>query len=272
MTNKENLVGQENSANQEITEENMHVEANPDTDASHEPVVEDNQADAGENAEASVKNEQADQSAGPPTWDQAVIPEEEAVEVVDAPSDTDASLESEASQAIAEALKQEITTLKAQLEDRTSQYARMAADFENFRKRTQKEREETEQSVKCSTITELLPVVDNFERARSQIKPQTDAEMNIHKSYQSVYKQLVDCLKRIGVSPMRAEGNPFDPALHEAVLREPTADHPEGTVIEELMRGYMIGDRVIRHAMVKVAAEPEPGSSTEDTADNTEDT
>ena len=82
--------------------------------------------------------------------------------------------------------------------------------------------------------------------------------MNIHKSYQSVYKQLVDCLKRIGVSPMRAEGSQFDPNLHEAVMREPTDDHPEGTVMEELMRGYMLGERVIRHAMVKVAAEPEP--------------
>jgi molecular chaperone GrpE len=67
----------------------------------------------------------------------------------------------------------------------------------------------------------------------------------------------VDCLKRIGVSPMRAEGTEFDPNLHEAVMREPTDQHPEGTVLEELMRGYMLGDRVLRHAMVKVAAEPE---------------
>jgi molecular chaperone GrpE len=155
-------------------------------------------------------------------------------------------------------LKQDVQLLKAQLEDRTAQYMRLVADFENFRKRTSKEREETEQRVKCSTIMELLPVVDNFERARAQIKPQTDQEMSIHKSYQSVYKQLVDCLKRVGVSPMRAEGQEFDPNLHEAVMREPTDTHPEGTVTEELMRGYMLGDRVLRHAMVKVAAPPEP--------------
>ena len=138
-----------------------------------------------------------------------------------------------------------------------AQYQRLGADFDNFRKRTTKEKADLEEQIKCKTIQELLPVVDNFERARSQIKPQDDGEMNIHKSYQSVYKQLVDCLKRIGVSPMRAEGKEFDPNLHEAVMREPTAEHAEGTVMEELMRGYLLNDRVLRHAMVKVAAAAE---------------
>jgi molecular chaperone GrpE len=157
-------------------------------------------------------------------------------------------------------LEGQIAALKAQLEDRTGQYMRIAADFENYRRRSSKEREDQEVQIKRNTISELLPVIDNFERARSQIKPQTEAEMTIHKSYQSVYKQLVDCLKRLGVSAMRAEGQEFDPNLHEAVMREPTDQHPEGTVMEELVRGYMIGDRVLRHAMVKVAAAPEPGS------------
>ncbi len=161
--------------------------------------------------------------------------------------------------------ERELEALKAQLEDRNNQYLRIVADFENFRRRTQKEKEDLEQQIKCSTLNELLPVVDNFERARSHIKPQTDGEMNIHKSYQSVYKQLVDCLKRVGVAPMRSDGKEFDPNLHEAVMREPTSEHPEGTVIEELVRGYMLGDRVLRHAMVKVAAPPEDG---EDPATN----
>ncbi|AFZ14648.1 Protein grpE [Crinalium epipsammum PCC 9333] len=170
-----------------------------------------------------------------------------------------------------EALRQEVETLKAQLDESTkqsdslkSQYMRIAADFENFRKRTAKEKEELEVKVKCSTITELLSVVDNFERARSQLKPQNDGEMGIHKSYQSVYKQLVDALKRIGVSPMRPEGKDFDPNLHEAVLRQPTDEHPEGTVMEELQRGYFLGDRVLRHALVKVAAAPEPVETLEE--------
>jgi molecular chaperone GrpE len=138
-----------------------------------------------------------------------------------------------------------------------SQYLRIAADFDNFRKRNSKEKEETEVRAKQSTLVELLSVVDNFERARTQIKPQNDGEIGIHKSYQGVYKQLVESLKRIGVSPMRPEGQQFDPNLHEAVMRQPTDEHPEGTVIEELQRGYYLGDRILRHSLVKVAAPPE---------------
>ena len=158
----------------------------------------------------------------------------------------------------------QINSLKAQLDERSSQYMRIAADFENYRKRTLKEKDDLELQVKRNTITELLPIIDNFERARAQIKPQNDGEMGIHKSYQGVYKQLVDSLKRLGVSPMRPEGQEFDPNEHEAVMREPTDEYPEGTVLEELVRGYFLGDRVLRHAMVKVAAQKEDTSSGED--------
>ncbi len=161
------------------------------------------------------------------------------------------------------AKEREIEGLKKQVEESNNQYMRIAADFENFRRRTQREREELETQMKCNTVKELLPVVDNFERARSQIKPQTEGESNIHKSYQGVYKDMVDRLKKVGVAPMRAEGKEFDPNLHEAVMREPTSEHPEGTVVEELMRGYTLDDKVLRHAMVKVAAPPEDGSASE---------
>nr|WP_230968509.1 nucleotide exchange factor GrpE [Nostoc sp. WHI] len=161
-------------------------------------------------------------------------------------------------------LTQQIESLKTQLEERSTQYMRIAADFENYRKRTSKEKEELEVQMKRNTILELLPVVDNFERARSHLKPQSDAEMTMHKSYQGVYKQLVDSLKRLGVSPMRPEEQEFDPNLHEAVMREPTDEHPEGTVLEELVRGYYLGDRVLRHAMVKVAAPKEDTPSAQE--------
>ncbi|MBW4499270.1 MAG: nucleotide exchange factor GrpE [Scytonema hyalinum WJT4-NPBG1] len=175
-----------------------------------------------------------------------------------------AATEAAESTASVAVLSQQIESLKAQLEERSIQYMRIGADFENYRKRNQKEKEDLEQQVKRNTITELLPIVDNFERARAHIKPQDDGEMTIHKSYQGVYKLLVDCLKRLGVSPMRPDGQPFDPNLHEAVLREPTDEHPEGTVLEELVRGYYLGDRVLRHAMVKVAAPKEDAPSSEE--------
>jgi len=163
-----------------------------------------------------------------------------------------------------EALKTQLATQTQQLDALKTQSMRIAADFDNFRKRTSKEKEELEVQVKRVTIGELLAVVDNFERARTQIKPQNDGEMGIHKSYQGVYKQLVDSLKRLGVSPMRPEGKEFDPNLHEAVMREPTDEYPEGTVIEQLVRGYFLGERVLRHAMVKVAAATEPVVTSEE--------
>ncbi|WP_448527659.1 nucleotide exchange factor GrpE [Parathermosynechococcus lividus] len=161
------------------------------------------------------------------------------------------------------ALEAAQASLSQLVEERNTQYMRLAADFENFRKRTQREKEELEVQIKCKTISELLPVVDSFELARTHIQTATEAEEKIHRSYQGVYKQLVDCLKRIGVSAMRPEGKPFDPNHHEAVMREPTSEHPEGTVLEELKRGYMLGDRVLRHAMVKVAATPEEDGGSE---------
>lgn len=165
-------------------------------------------------------------------------------------------------------MTQQIESLKTQLEEKSTQYMRIGADFENYRKRTSKEKEDLDAQVKRNTIMELLPVVDNFERARAHLKPQTDGEMTIHKSYQGVYKQLVDSLKRLGVAPMRPEGQEFDPNLHEAVMREPTDEHPEGTVLEELVRGYFLGDRVLRHAMVKVAAPKEDTPSAEENQSN----
>ncbi len=169
------------------------------------------------------------------------------------------------------ALTEQIEALQNKLQDQAQQYdllknshIRLTAEFDNYRKRTAKEKQDQETIVKRNTIGELLSVVDNFERARNTIKPSNDGEEVIHKSYQGVYKNLVDSLKRLGVSPMRPEGQPFDPLYHEAMLREYTDEYAEGTIIEELMRGYMLGEQVLRHAMVKVAA-PKPTESSENT-------
>jgi molecular chaperone GrpE len=160
--------------------------------------------------------------------------------------------------------RQELAQQSELLETYKTRYISLAAEFDNFRKRTQRERQEQEQQIKAKTLNELLTVVDNFERARTQIKPGTDEGMEIHKSYQGVYKSFVDSLKRLGVSPMRPEGQPFDPNYHEALLQEPTSEHPEGTVMEELVRGYLLEDRVLRHARVKVAAPPLEGAPSEE--------
>lgn len=158
------------------------------------------------------------------------------------------------------ALSQEIVMLQQQLETERQQgenlknrYISLAAEFDNFRKRTQKEKQDLETQAKCQALREILTVVDNFERARTQIKPNNEGESLIHNSYQGVYKSLVDSLKRLGVSAMNPKGEPFDPQYHEAMLQEATNDYPEGTVLEQLVRGYLFGDFVLRHALVKVS-------------------
>lgn len=161
-----------------------------------------------------------------------------------------------------EALQQKLQEQSEQFEVLKNSHIRLTAEFDNYRKRTAKEKLDLETQIKCRTIGELLSVVDNFERARNQINPANDGEAAIHKSYQGVYKNFVDSLKRLGVSPMRPEGQIFDPLYHEAMLREYTNEYPEGTIIEELIRGYLLGDQVLRHAMVKVAA-PKPDESNE---------
>jgi molecular chaperone GrpE len=200
----------------------------------------------------------------------------DAAEATEANSDEAEETISDEQAEIFAAFQQENANLKKLLDEKTqqaelakAQYARLAADFENFRRRTTKEQENSEVQVKKNVITELLPVVDNFERARTQLKPETEGEKAIHSSYQGVYKTLVECLKKMGVSAMRPEGKEFDPNFHEAMLREATDEYSEGTVIEQLMRGYVLGDAILRHAMVKVAVPKEPVITSEE--ENTEE-
>jgi molecular chaperone GrpE len=156
-------------------------------------------------------------------------------------------------------LEAELAALQAEHESLRGQYMRIAADFDNFRKRQSRDREDLKLQITCTTIAEILPVVDNFDRARQQLNPQHEEAQTLHGSYQALYRQLVEVLKQLGVAPMRVEGEPFDPNEHEAVMREPSDDHPEDVVIAELQRGYKLQDRVLRHALVKVSMGPGPG-------------
>ncbi|QPN71772.1 nucleotide exchange factor GrpE [Synechococcus sp. CBW1108] len=163
----------------------------------------------------------------------------------------------------ASVLEEKLASLKAEHEALSGQYMRLAADFDNFRKRQSRDSDDLRLQITCSTLGEILPVVDNFDRARQQLNPQHEEAQTLHRSYQGLYKQLVDVFKQLGVSPMRVEGEPFDPSLHEAVLREPSDAHPEDVVIEELQRGYHLNGRVLRHALVKVSMGPGPADSSE---------
>ncbi|KGG13376.1 MULTISPECIES: nucleotide exchange factor GrpE [Prochlorococcus] len=155
--------------------------------------------------------------------------------------------------------------LEREHETLRSQYVRIAADFDNFRKRQSRDQDDLRLQLKCNTLSDILPVVDNFERARQQLNPEGEEAQALHKSYQGLYKQLVDVLKQLGVAPMRVVGQSFDPNLHEAVLREPSEEMAEDIVIEELQRGYHLNGRVLRHALVKVSTGPGPTKKDEQT-------
>ncbi len=161
-----------------------------------------------------------------------------------------------------EQLEREHETLK-------SQYMRIAADFDNFRKRQTRDQDDLKIQLTCNTLSEILPVVDNFERARQQLNPEGEEAIALHRNYQNLYKQLVDVLKKLGVAPMRVVGQSFDPTLHEALMREPSETMEEDIILEELVRGYHLDGRVLRHAQVKVSMGPGPkiqseGNQTED--------
>ena len=157
--------------------------------------------------------------------------------------------------------------LEKEHETLNSQYMRIPADFDNFRKRQTRDQDDLKIQLTCSTLSEILPIVDNFERARQQLNPESEEAQSLHRSYQNLYKQLVEVLKQLGVAPMRVVDQTFDPTLHEAVMREPSDEKPEDIVIEELQRGYHLNGRVLRHALVKVSMGPGPKPSNEEVSD-----
>ena len=165
-----------------------------------------------------------------------------------------------------EQLEKEHETLK-------NQYVRISADFENFRKRQSRDQDDLKIQLLSKTLTAILPIVDNFERARQQLKPESEEAQALHRSYQGLYKQLVEVLKQQGVAPMRVLEQQFDPNLHEAVLREPSEEFKEDIITEELQRGYHLDGKVLRHALVKVSMGPGPNndSQREEEKDKVED-
>lgn len=190
------------------------------------------------------------------------------------------------------------------VQDTRDKFLRLQADFDNFRKRTAGEKDALRASVKADTVGELLPLVDNFELAKSQLKLESEGEKKVDAAYQGLYKQMVEIFRGLGLEAVPGEvpgnsvgggcfsalpaspatpprpagaplapgvGSPFDPALHDAIMREASDEVPDGTVLEEFRKGFALGDRLLRPAMVKVsyndaAPTPAPPSSGADDA------
>jgi molecular chaperone GrpE len=129
---------------------------------------------------------------------------------------------------------------------------RTAAEFDNYRKRVERERREMAETAAAGLLTDLLAIVDDFERAL-QAEVGGDAADAYRRGVELIHQQLVDLLRKRGVTPIAALGEDFDPRYHQAVIHEPSDRHRDGEVIEELRRGYRLGERLLRPAMVKVA-------------------
>ena len=140
-------------------------------------------------------------------------------------------------------------------EDEQTKYLRLFADFQNFKKRTEKERFERYSDGKKDFAADLLPVIDNFERALGEdaLAAKDDHDEKVLEGMQMIFKQLIDVLAKNGVVEIEALGADFDPNIHHAVIMEPSTEYDSQKVSEVLQKGYRQGERVIRPSMVKVA-------------------
>lgn len=143
-------------------------------------------------------------------------------------------------------------TLARQRDEYYDLLLRKTAEFDNYRKRIDRERQELSTHAAADLLTELLPLVDDLERALG-VAVDDPAAHAYREGVELIHKQLLDLLAKRGVTPIAALGQPFDPHFHQAIAREVNSDYPEGSVIAELRRGYMLGNRLLRAAMVKVA-------------------
>jgi molecular chaperone GrpE len=149
-------------------------------------------------------------------------------------------------------LKKELEKKDKELAELNDKYLRLCAEYDNFRKRSAKEREGTYADAVCDTLSAILPVLDNLERA-AQYNTEDVAESQMGKGLELTLKSFADLLSKMGVAEIEAEGKPFDPNVHNAVMHVEDETLGENTVAEVFMKGYAKGDKVLRYAMVKVA-------------------
>ena len=134
------------------------------------------------------------------------------------------------------------------------QYLRLAADFDNYRKRQAQEREDLLKYGAENALKKLIEVLDNFERGEKALANVEDCKQ-VKDSFNLVHKQVIETLNKLGLETIDTNGQSFDPNFHEAVMQTPTNEYPENTIINELQKGYKLGDKVLRPSLVNVATE-----------------
>jgi molecular chaperone GrpE len=176
----------------------------------------------------------------------------------DESSDLDETLEAKEINADTTKEDAEVARLAADLQELRQTLQRRQADFDNYRKRIEKERQEESRRATARLIEALIPVIDSFEHA---LAAHREAEYeNYRKGFELIYKQLSDNLARLGVERINPLGKPFDPHFHQAMDRTETTEHEDGTILEVFQPGYVFHGRVLRPAMVRVATQGTPAS------------
>ena len=153
---------------------------------------------------------------------------------------------------IVEETSSETDKLKADYETLNNQYLRLAADFDNYRKRQEQEREALLKYGKQECMKKIIEVVDNFDRAVQAVEKIEEVD-KMKETFHVLNRQLIDSLTKLGLEHIECVGQKFDPNLHEAVMQTPTEEYEEDTIINELQKGYKLGDKVLRASMVNVA-------------------
>jgi len=165
----------------------------------------------------------------------------------------DQTYEDQESQAASDASSapDEIEEVRRERDALQDRLLRTVAEFDNYRKRVDRDRRELSEFAAADALVDILPIIDNLERA---LQAPSSSELDgLRKGVELIHKQMLDLLRKRGVRPIEATGTMFDPKYHNAVIHEESSEHPDGEVIQELQRGYMLGERLLRPAMVKVA-------------------
>ena len=167
---------------------------------------------------------------------------------------TDEEIEEQATEESSEETtsSEEVNQWQEKYDALNNQYIRLAADFDNFRKRQEAERESLLKYGAEKTVKQLIEVLDNFDRGAKALETIDDCE-KAKECFNLAYKNFNDAMNKIGLEVIKAEGEEFDPNLHEAVMQTPTNEKPEHTIIAELQKGYKLGDKVLRASLVNVA-------------------
>lgn len=165
---------------------------------------------------------------------------------------TEEELQNEAESVNVEDVTGEIEKLRTEAEEHQQRLLRVQADYDNFRRRTLKEKEELAKYASSVLITQLIPVIDNFERALSTGDESTNSSAYA-KGVEMIFRQFMDVMGAEGLSPMNSVGEVFNPEYHQAIMQVESDEYEEGIVVEEIQKGYLLKDKVLRPAMVKVS-------------------